>query len=51
MAKGLSYEPSIRLARSILYNDALPQEFLGMNALEVVKRLNKEYQFGFKQGK
>lgn len=38
----IKYEPSQRLAKAILHGDALPQEFLGLTALEAVKRLNKE---------
>ncbi len=37
------YDPAVRLAKSILYNDALPQEYLGVTALEATKRLYKEY--------
>ena len=38
----IKYDPSQRLAKAILQGDALPQEFLGLTALEAVKRLNKE---------
>jgi hypothetical protein len=40
--KPLVYEPSIRLAKSILYNEALPTEFLGVSAVEALKRMIKE---------
>lgn len=41
--KPLVYEPSVRLAKSILHNDQLPQEFLGVTGVEAVKKMNKEY--------
>jgi hypothetical protein len=42
--KGKSqYDPAVRLAKSILYNDPLPQEYLGVSALEATKKLYKEY--------
>lgn len=39
---GLFYEPSAKLARSVLYNEALPQEYLGVNMVEAVKALYRE---------
>lgn len=40
--KPLVYEPSVRLAKSILHNDQLPSEFLGVSGVEAVKKMNKE---------
>lgn len=40
--KGKSqYDPAVRLAKSILYNEALPQEYLGVTGIEAVKTLYK----------
>jgi hypothetical protein len=42
--RGLFSDASAKLARSILYNDALPQEYLGVSGVEAVKRLYREDQ-------
>jgi len=40
--RGLFYDASAKLARSILYNESLPQEYLGVSGVEAVKRLYRE---------
>ena len=40
--RGLFYDASAKLARSILYNEALPQEYLGLSGVEAVKGMYKQ---------